>query len=183
MLITKLISELKFVLNKSQFLLIATMVSLLSACDSTQGDDLDKFIRDAGKDMIVKVPSIPEVKAYFPVDYNPDGTLIDPFKPRKATSKGGGAAEPDMNRPRDPLEAFPLQSLQYVGLLSNTKQKYGLVKTPENITQQVKVGSYIGQNFGRVTEITESEIKLKETVQDDATGDWVEHATSINLQE
>lgn len=182
MLITKLLSDFKFVLKNSHYLFIAAMVSLLSACDNSQGDDLDKFIRDAGKDMRVKIPPIPEVKAYFPVDYNPDGTLIDPFKPRKATSKGG-AAEPDMNRPRDPLEAFPLQSLQYVGLLSNTKQKYGLVKTHENITQQVKVGSYIGQNFGRVTEITESEIKLKETVQDDATGDWVEHAISINLQE
>lgn len=182
MLITNLLPDFKFMLNNCRYLLLVIAIGLLSACDSSQGDDLDKFIRDAGKDMRVKIPPIPEVKAYFPVDYNADGSLIDPFKPRKATSKGG-AAEPDMSRPRDPLEAFPLPSLQYVGLLSNKKQKYGLVKTPENITQQVKVGSYMGQNFGRVTEITESEIKLKETVQDDATGDWVEHATSINLQE
>jgi type IV pilus assembly protein PilP len=176
------LSLFKHTLNHSRYLLIALTVTLLSACDSGQGDDLDKFIRESGKDMRVKIPPIPEVKAYFPVDYNPDGSLADPFKPRKAVSKGG-TSEPDLSRPRDPLEAFPLQSLQYVGLLTNAKQKYALIKTPENITQQVKVGGYMGQNFGKVTEITESEIKLKETVQDDATGDWVEHATSINLQE
>ncbi len=182
MLITRLQSNFKRVLDNICYVFLATSVCLLSACDSGQGDDLDKFIREAGNDMRVKIPPIPEVRAYLPVDYNPDGTLADPFKQRKASSRGG-SAEPDLNRPRDPLEAFPLQSLQYVGLLSNAKQKYGLVKTPENLTQQVKVGSYMGQNFGKVTEITESEIRLKETVQDDATGDWVEHATSINLQE
>ncbi len=157
-------------------------VSLLVACSGDESDDLDKFIRDAGNGLRVKIPPIPEVKPYVAVDYNVDGTLVDPFKPRKAISRGG-IAQPNLNRPREPLEAFPLQSLKYVGLLENAKLRYALIKTPENLTQQVKVGGYMGQDFGIVTAITEGEIKLKETVQDDASGDWVERVTSINLQE
>jgi type IV pilus assembly protein PilP len=61
--------------------------------------------------------------------------------------------------------------------------QYALIKTPENNIQQVKIGNYMGQNFGIVTEIGESTVTLKEIVQDELSGDWVERSTTISLQE
>jgi len=161
---------------------IVMLVSLLAACSAEEGDDLDKFMATAANDMGKGVEPLPEVLPYSPLEYNADGTLTDPFKARKALSKDG-ALQPNTNRPKEALEAFPLESLKYVGSLSRKKSVFALIKTPENTIQQVKVGNYVGPNFGLVTQINESDIVVKEIVQDDLTGDWVERNASINLQE
>lgn len=163
-------------------LLLLLMALGLAACSSNEGDDLDAFMRDAAKDMRVRVEPLPEVKPYTPMQYNADGALNDPFRPRKATSKSGNL-QPDLNRPKEALEAFPLEGLKYVGSLSKSKLKYALIQTPENNIQQVKIGNYMGQNFGIVTDIAESTVTLKEIVQDELSGDWVERTTTISLQE
>ncbi|MES2499850.1 MAG: pilus assembly protein PilP [Pseudomonadota bacterium] len=159
----------------------ALMLSLV-ACNGDEGDDLDKFMLSAANDMSKGVEPLPEVLPYSPLQYNADGTLSDPFKPRKATSKNGGL-QPNTNRPKEALEAYPLESLKYVGSMSKSKLTYALIKTPDNTIQQVKVGNYLGPNYGLVTAINESDIALKEIVQDDLTGDWIERTASINLQE
>ena len=156
---------------------------LLSSCGAGKGDDLDQFMASASNDLRVKIEPIPEVKPYTPVEYNADGTLHDPFKARKAQSNQSGGLQPNLSRPKEPLEAYPLESLKYVGILSKAKLKYALLQPPDNVVQEAKIGSYLGQNFGVVTEITENAVMLKEIVQDDATGDWIERSTSINLQE
>jgi len=166
-----------------RYLLVLLLSCFLYSCGSTSGDDLDQFMADAGNDVRAKIPPIPEVKPYIVVEYNVDGVLHDPFKPRKAQSNSSGGIQPNLNRPRDPLEAFPLESLKYVGLLSKPKLKYGLIQPPDGAVQQVKIGSYLGQNFGIVTDITETAVMLKEIVQDDVSGDWTERSSSINLQE
>lgn len=161
---------------------VLSVCLLLSACGDGQGDDLDQFIRDAGNDMRVRVEPLPEVKPYTAATYNADGILSDPFKARKIISSRS-SLQPNMNRPREPLEAFPLESLKFVGSLSKEKLKYALILTPENLVQQIKVGGYMGQNFGMVTEITESGVKLKEIIQDELNGDWIERTSSIELQD
>jgi len=170
-------------INKSlSFVLIATLSSLLVACNGGKGDDLDKFMATAADNMGKGVEPLPEVLPYTPLQYNADGTLSDPFKARKATGKTG-ALQPNTNRPKEALEAYPLESLKYVGLISKNKLTYALIKTPDNTVQQAKVGNYLGPNFGLITKIDEAEIALKEIIQDDLTGDWVERTASINLQE
>lgn len=156
-------------------------ISLVS-CGSGEGDDLDKFMRDAANDMRVKIKPLPEVRPYLALEYNADGMLSDPFRSRKSASKSGGL-QPNLNRPKEPMEAYPLENIKYVGLLSKSKLTYALVKTPDNNVQQVKVGNFVGQNFGVVTQINDSEIVLKEIVQDDLSGDWVERITNLQLQE
>jgi type IV pilus assembly protein PilP len=163
-------------------LLVALMAGLLVACNSDQGDDLDKFMATAANDMSKGVEPLPEVLPYLPLQYNADGTLSDPFKARKASNKSG-ALQPNTNRPKEALEAYPLESLKYVGSLSKNKLSYALIKTPDNTLQQVKLGNYIGPNYGLVTQINESAVVIKEIIQDDLTGDWVERNSSINLQE
>lgn len=81
------------------------------------------------------------------------------------------------------MEAYPLESLKYVGILSKNKLTFALIKTPDNAVQQIKLGNYVGQNFGRVTLITDAEVVLKEIVQDDLSGDWIERDASLALQE
>ncbi|CAN4276623.1 PilP Tfp pilus assembly protein PilP [Methylophilaceae bacterium] len=161
---------------------IPTLCLILVACNGDEGDDLDKFMSTAANDMSKGVEPLPEVLPYSPIQYNADGLLADPFKPRKAASKNG-SLQPNINRPKDALEAYPLESLKYVGSMSRSKLTYALIKTPDNTIQQVKVGNYLGPNYGLVTAINEGDIVLKEIVQDDLTGDWIERSASINLQE
>jgi type IV pilus assembly protein PilP len=175
----KLIAEFN---NTFKSVLITTLVVMLAACGGDEGDDLDKFMATAANNMGKAVEPLPEVLPYSPLQYNADGTLSDPFKARKALSKAG-ALQPNTNRPKEALEAFPLESLKYVGSLSKQKSTFALIKTPDNTIQQIKAGNYIGPNFGLVTQINESDIVIKEIIQDDLSGDWVERNASINLQE
>ncbi len=158
------------------------LLTLLVACEGKEGDDLDQFMANAANNMSKSVAPLPEVLPYTPLEYNVDGALDDPFKARKVKS-GGGSLQPNTNRPREALESFPLESLIYVGSLSKKGQKYALIKTPDETLQRVKVGNYLGPNFGMITSISENEINIKEVVQDDASGDWIERDASINLQE
>ena len=168
--------------NVLKLALIAPFILILGACSGNKGDDLDKFMATAANDMGKGVEPLPEVLPYSPLQFNADGTLSDPFKARKASNKSG-SLQPNTNRPKEALEAYPLESLKYVGSMSKNKLQYALIKTPDNTIQQVKMGNYVGPNFGLVTQINEGAIEIKEIIQDDLTGDWVERNSSINLQE
>lgn len=164
---------------------IMAVAVLLSGCGREEGDDLDQFIRDSGKGLKGDVEPLPDVKPYIPVVYNPDDALNDPFKPRRAQVKASGF-QPNLNRPREALEAFPLESLQLVGIITKGKLKIALIKTTENSVQQVRIGNYLGQNLGMVVDITDTmpaEVKIKEIVQDELSGEWTERPASIVQQE
>jgi type IV pilus assembly protein PilP len=167
-------------------LFTAIMFALtLAGCGQDGGDDLDQFIRDSGNGLKGNVEPLPEVVPYAPVTYNPDGALHDPFKPRKAQIKTGGF-QPNLNRPREPLEAFPLESLQLVGIITKGKLNIALIKTPENTVQQVKIGNYLGQNLGVIVDIVNespAEVRVKEIIQDELSGEWTERPASIVQQE
>lgn len=156
--------------------------AVLAGCGGDKGDDLDQYMRDATKDVKPKIKPLPEVKPYLALQYNADGVLVDPFRARKAVNKSG-VLQPNLNRPKEPMEAYPLESLKYVGMLSKNKLTYALLKTPDSAVQQVRLGNYVGQNFGRVTQITDAEVVLKEIVQDDLSGDWIERNSNLALQE
>jgi type IV pilus assembly protein PilP len=164
-------------------LLVIQLCLFLFACQGGKGDDLDRFIEESGQNMRAKVDPLPEVRPYVPMEYNADGILINPFKARKALADGAGKLQPNLSRPREPLESYPLESLKFVGSIEKLKLKYGLIQTPDTSVQQVRVGNYLGQNFGMVTDITESGVSIKEIVQDELTGDWIERTASVDLQD
>lgn len=162
-------------------LAIVLIVTGLSGCGGGDMDDLHRFVTETGKDTQGKIDPLPEVKVYEPFSYAAFD-LPDPFKPRKLSSGGGGGMQPDLSRPKEPLEAFSLETLKMVGALSQKGVIQAVIKTPDNAIYHVKKGNYIGQNFGLVTQIGDSEVTLREIVQDSA-GDWSERTSTLNLQE
>jgi len=172
----------KLVERAFKVILICMISFGLTACSSNEGDDLDQFMHNAANTMSPHIKPLPEVKPYLALQYNADGTLADPFHVRKATHKSG-ALQPNLKRPKEAMEAYPLESVKYVGMISKSKLTFALLKTPDNMVQQVKIGNYVGQNFGLVTQITDSAVVLKEIVQDDLSGDWIERVSNLALQE
>ena len=152
----------------------------LAGCGGEQYQDIQEFMREAEKSAPRKIEPLPEVKAYTPFEYV-GYDLPEPFRPRKlAATKGDtNGVQPDLNRRKEPLESYPLESLKMVGTLQQGKAVYALVKA-DNTVYCVKSGNYIGQNFGLISNIGDTEIKLKEIVQDTA-GDWTERLSSLQL--
>lgn len=153
----------------------------LSGCGGGSMEDLQTFVAETGKDMQGKIEPLPEVKVYEPFTYNAFD-LPDPFKPRKLSTGGGGGMQPDLTRPKEPLEAFSLETLKMVGVLSKNGLIHAVIKTPDNAIYHVKKGNYVGQNFGLITQISDTEVTLREIVQDSA-GDWSERTSTLILQE
>ncbi len=153
----------------------------LTGCGGGDMEDLQSFVAETGKDMQGKIEPLPEVKVYEPFTYNAFD-LPDPFKPRKLSTGGGGGMQPDLNRPKEPLEAFSLETLKMVGMVSKQGAVHAVIKTPDNAIYHVRKGNYVGQNFGLITQITDSEVSLREIVQDSA-GDWSERTSTLLLQE
>lgn len=156
----------------------------LISCSGERYSDLKQFVKDSDNLPRGRIPPLPEVKPYEPFTYDAFN-LTDPFKPRKIEppkATAGGGLQPDFNRRREPLESYPLENLKMVGTLQQKKNVYGLIKTPDNNLFRVKAGNYMGQNFGRITAISESTIQLKEIVQDSG-GSWEEKEQTLLLQD
>lgn len=160
---------------------ILSTAFLLAAC-SEEFQDIKDFIKESEKGLKGRVEPLPEVKPYEPFAYNAFD-LPDPFKPRKIEApKAAGASklQPDLNRRKEALEAYPLENVRMVGTLQQAKNIWALIKTPDNNLYRVKTGNYMGQNFGLITEVTEASMKLRELIQD-STGDWTERESSLQL--
>ena len=164
-----------------RLLLTTAVVLALGGC-SSEIDELKSFVRDSDKGLPRRIDPLPAVKPFEPFTYE-GFDLPDPFKPRKlsAPKEGGGGLAPDLNRRKEPLEAFPLEQLKMVGTLSQGPDMFAIVRADKTL-YRVKKGNYMGQNFGLITDVTEGEIKLKEIVQDSA-GDWAERQSVLPLLE
>jgi len=167
-------------------LAIVALAMLVAACGEEFGD-LKAELKEKTKDMRGKIEPLPVVKPYEPVPYKAFDQP-DPFSSAKielvtksAGTGGGGGLKPDLNRPKEPLEAYPLESLKMVGVLQQRKASFALVKADTGL-YRVGVGNYMGQNFGLITGITDSQIQLRELIQD-AVGDWTERQSTLQLQE
>lgn len=171
-------------MRSRSLIVLASCALVLSACGGEEHSDLRQFVKESDKLPVGRIPPLPEVKPYEPFAYNAYD-LTDPFKPRKIEppkSAAKGGLQPDFNRPREALEAFPLENLKMVGTLQQKQQVFALVKAPDSSLYRVTSGNYLGQNFGRIVGITETDIKLKEIVQDSG-GNWEEKDQALLLQE
>ena len=167
-------------------ILAAAMLAV--SCSGEEHGDLKQELASLTKDLRGRVDPLPQVRPYEPVPYTAEGQ-IDPFRPERieVASAGRAAAastaliDEQKKRPPEPLEAFPLESIQMLGTITQKNETFALVKAGPNL-YRVRKGNYMGQNFGVITAIDEAQINLKELVQDSA-GDWVERTSSLQLVE
>jgi type IV pilus assembly protein PilP len=162
----------------------------LFGCNSSGQDDLRQWMAEERAQTKSRVVPLTEPKQFKPVLYAAENNL-DPFNSLKLTqalrrdsaqvASNAALIAPEMARRKEPLEGFPLDTMAMVGTLNKIGHPTALLRV-EKLLYQVQIGSYLGQNYGRITEITETGIQLREIVQD-ATGDWVERNASLALQE
>lgn len=163
---------------------------LMSGCSSSGQDELRAWMQAERNGIKPSVKPIPEPTKFEPQAYSVEQQL-PPFSAEKLASVLRGSPntpianaaliEPELARRRQPLEAFPLDTMTMVGSLNRRGELVALVKV-DKLLYQVTPGSYLGQNFGRVTRITETEVVLREIVQDSA-GEWTERPAALQLVE
>jgi type IV pilus assembly protein PilP len=166
-------------------LLGATMV--LNGCGASGHEAVTQWMEEQRAGAKPTVPPIPEPKRYTPYAYTQAGA-VEPFNQQKLAvalkqevARSNTLVTPELNRRKEPLEAYPLDAIALVGSLNRGGRASALVRA-DNLLYEVRVGNYLGQNFGRITKITETEMTLREIVQD-AAGEWIERTASLQLQE
>ncbi len=162
----------------------------ISGCGSSNQEDTLQWMVSERNQARPKVAPIPEPKQFVPAPYT-NLTAVEPFSNQKLTQalkrdsaqtvSNAALVAPELARRKEPLEAFPLDAMSLVGSIVKAGQPVALVKV-DNLLYQVKVGNYLGPNYGRVTKIDETEVTLREIVQD-AVGEWIERAATLSLQE
>jgi len=151
----------------------------LAACSGP--DDLHEWVAQVKARKGAPLPALPVVKTFETFIYQ-DQDRRDPFEPAppEASAQATAGPHPDQNRPRQPLEAFPLDSLKMVGTIGAKGSVEALVKDPQGVIHQVHVGDYMGQNYGHVIQVTPSEVDLVELVSN-GSGGWMERDASVAL--
>ena len=165
----------------------ALAVAVLAAACSPGHDELQEWMEQQRREVKPNVQPLSPPKRFDPQPYLAL-QQVEPFSNQKLSvaikqeaRQASSLLASQLNRRREPLEAYPLDSMAMVGSVERGKQPFALLRV-DNLLYQVKIGDYLGQNYGRVTRMTETEIVLREIVQD-AAGEWIERTSSLQLQE
>jgi len=152
----------------------------LAACSGERHSALQRELAELTKDMRGRVDPLPQVKPYEAAAYTAEAQ-VDPFRPERLGGPTISQKPPNLPpRVREPLEAFPLDSMQMLGTITQAGETIALVKAGDNL-YRVKKGNYLGQNLGVITGIDDAQISLRELVPDGA--EWVERAGVLQLAE
>ncbi|MFS2033599.1 pilus assembly protein PilP [Polaromonas sp. CT11-55] len=169
---------------------LAMTLLVLAGCGSSEQEELQQWMTEQRNATRPKVDPLPEPTKFSPQAYNQEGA-IEPFSNQKLTqalkrdsnqaTANVGLIAPELSRRKEPLEAYPLDATSMVGSLIKVGQPVALVKV-DNLIYQVRVGNYLGQNYGRITQVGETSLSLREIVQD-AAGEWIERTATLQLLE
>lgn len=162
----------------------------LTGCDSSDQQELQQWMKEQRAATRPSITPLPAPTRFTPETYGQDSS-VEPFSNQKlaqALKRDSSQATanvaliaPELSRRKEPLEASPLDAVVMVGNLMTAGQPVALIRV-DNLIHQVRVGNHIGQNYGRITAVTESSIELREIVQD-AAGEWIERTATIQLLE
>jgi type IV pilus assembly protein PilP len=157
-----------------------------AGCGSDQ-DELQQWMEQQRREAKPNVEPLSAPKKFNPQPYLALGA-VEPFSTQKLTvALKQEARQPnsllaaEINRRKEPLEAYPIDSMQMVGSLTRNGKPFALLKV-DNLLYQVKPGDYMGQNYGKITAISETNVAYREIVQD-AAGEWIERNSALQLQE
>lgn len=173
-----------------RFLAALSSVLALAGCGSASDDDLRKWMADQKAQSRPRVVPISEPKQFKPESYT-QLNAVEPFSKEKLTqalrresaqaTANGALVAPELARRKEALESVPLDGMAMVGSYVQAGQYVALVRV-NSLLYQVKAGNHLGQNYGRVTKIAETQLTLREIVQD-AVGEWIERPATLQLQE
>jgi type IV pilus assembly protein PilP len=162
----------------------------MAGCGASGQEEIEQWMRDERAATKPHVTPIPEPKKFTPQAYTQEAST-DPFSSVKLTqalkresaqsSSNAALVAPELARRKEPLEAYPLDAMKMVGSLIKEGQPVALLRV-DNLLYQVKPGNYLGQNYGKILKVSETEIVLREIVQD-AAGEWTERTATLQLQE
>lgn len=149
-------------------------------------DDLHNYTENVLARQNHTIKPLPVVKPYEIYAYDA-GDRKDPFESfmREEEQPIGPTAEgpqPDLDRNREELERFALDSLRMVGTLEQKSELWGLIQTTEGTIHRIQIGNYLGTNYGKIINILEDRIELTEIVPD-GRGGWQERDAAISLTE
>jgi type IV pilus assembly protein PilP len=170
-------------------LVAAWLGLMLVGCGSSSHDDLQAWMHEQRAQTKPRVTPLPEPKKFVPQAYLEE-RAVDPFSSQKLTQalrsemnqpSNSALIAAELNRRKESLEYFPLDTMTMVGSVVKAGQTLALVKV-DSLLYQVRVGNYLGQNYGKVLKVSETELGLREIVQD-AGGEWIERPTTLQLQE
>ncbi len=166
------------------------VLGLLTACGVAPEDELQQWMAQQRSETHPKITPIAEPKLFQPENYASAGEM-EPFSNQKLAqalkkdasqaASNGALIAPELARRKEPLEEFPVDSMAMVGSMIKAGKPVALV-TVGKLLYQVRQGEHLGLNYGRVTKISETEVSLREIVQD-AAGEWIERIASLQLQE
>ncbi len=162
------------------------MAGLLAGCDGDT-QELQAWMEQQRREVKPSVPPLEPPKKFDPVPYA-NSASVDPFSNQKLSvaikleaKAPNSLFASELNRRKEPLESYPLDAMAMVGSIRKAGVPFALLKV-DNLLYQIKPGDYLGQNYGRVTRITETEVALREIVQD-TVGEWIERPATLQLQE
>lgn len=171
----------------SRFSIVATFTFILAGCNQGLGD-LQQFVQQVKSQPPGRIEPIPEFQPYQNFEYS-SHDLRDPFKlvdfrrpeenPEDIQS-GGDGPRPDIDRVREPLEDFPLDTLRLKGTVTKDGIKWGLIFAPDNTIHRVLEGNYMGQNHGRIITVSDEIVELTEIVPD-GLGNYIERSSAVAL--
>lgn len=170
---------MKFVISR---LLVFPLMLGLAACDKGLAD-LEQRVAEVKSRKSEQIDPVPQPKQFEAFAYAA-GERRDPFQQARpdASPTASTGPRPDLNRSREPLEEYPLDSLRMTGVIETPRSVYALVAAPDGVIHRVTVGNHMGQNFGQVKSIAETEIALTEIVPD-GFGGWVSRPAVLALAE
>lgn len=167
-------------------LAVVGCVTLLVACSDDQ-QELAQWMDQQRKEVKPSVQPISAPKKFDPQPYTA-AEVVEPFSTQKLavaikqeSRQSNSLLQSEVNRRPEPLEAYPLDSVTMVGSVTRGNQPFVLLRV-DKLLYQVKLGDYVGQNYGKIIKITETDMSLREIVQD-ASGEWIERISSLQLQE
>lgn len=173
--------------TRSGTLLLAGVFALMLAGCSGEQEELSQWMEQQKREVKPNVQPLSPPKKFVPQPYIALNG-VEPFSAQKLTvalkqeaKQPNSLLAAEINRRKEPLEAYPLDSMQMVGSVTKTGRPYALLKV-DNLLYQVKQGDYLGQNYGKITKISETDVSLREIVQD-AAGEWIERMSTLQLQE
>lgn len=164
-------------------LMLAASFVLVGCASGGDYSDLDEFVQNSGKGLRGQVDPIPEVKPYTHFTYDAFD-LLNPFLPRKNENPQtvSSKLQPDLARRKEVLEHFPLENLEMVGSLMQHQQIFALIRSPDGALHRVKAGNHLGQDFGRINQISESEVTISEIVRD-GVSEWTPRVSTLMLKD